>query len=225
MLGIAAVDASTLPRERQPLTTVMRGMGRDSTSVVDARYDRHFTENRAATGVSTVIAKGRFFINGWALPANQGNYAVRAPNGYLVNQTPWLLRDAANGTGKGGYKAQKPAATYAAAALAVATGIVPGQEVRLYDTDADDHVDLIEADYKECVLVGRIHRNSDGSYRLLRDDLDRAARSESQDQLYLLYLTLNGSEQDIGARFGGFRYSGFEQSVQPGGQPPTPSRT
>ena len=35
-------------------------------------------------------------------------------------------------------------------------------------------------------------------------------------QIYLLYLTLNGSTQDIGAKFGGYHYAGFDNEVKAG---------
>ncbi|WKX25769.1 hypothetical protein [Tatumella ptyseos] len=39
-------------------------------------------------------------------------------------------------------------------------------------------------------------------------------------QIYLLYLALNGSKNDIGARFGGFNYLGFENEVRAGTMTP-----
>ena len=39
-------------------------------------------------------------------------------------------------------------------------------------------------------------------------------------QIYLLYLTLNGSANDIGAKFGGFDYTGFENEIRAGSRTP-----
>ncbi|BEV14355.1 hypothetical protein HBDW_11430 [Herbaspirillum sp. DW155] len=177
IIGCSATDATQVARahtDRTLLKAIVLGMGSEGASVTDARYDRYFGQGSAAAGVAAVIAAGRFLVNGLAIPATETDCARRFPDGYPVNQTPWLRYDDKVSAWRGGYQGEKVAGSYAAAALAVATGIVPGLEVRLYDTDRDGHADLIEADFKEGVQVGRIIRNDDGTYSVTRGDIDTA---------------------------------------------------
>lgn len=172
--ALGAGAASARPPLAHPAPVLLRAivlnMGDDARSVTDARYNALFAGHDAAQGVAQVIRAGRFLINGRAIPGNAAAFAKACPDGYLVNQVPWLTRDAATGGWKGGYKAEKPAATYEAAALASATGIVPGLEVRLYDTDRDGFVDRIAADYKEGVAVGQVLRRRNGTLAVRRAD-------------------------------------------------------
>ncbi|WP_372168520.1 hypothetical protein [Xanthomonas axonopodis] len=177
LIGCSATDTTQMARaytDRTLLKAIVLGMGSEGASVTDARYNRYFDQGSAAAGVPAVIAAGRFLINGLAIPATEADCARQFPDGYPVNQTPWLRYDAAAPAWRGGYQGEKVAGSYAAAALAVATGIVPGLEVRLYDTDRDGHADLIKADFKEGVQVGRIIRNGDGTYSIERGDIDTA---------------------------------------------------
>lgn len=183
-LGCAGADAVNASGGKTLLRAIVLGMGTDSPTVTNAQYDRYFRQGTAASGVPAVIAAGRFLINGYAIAATENDYASQYPNGYLVNQVPWLRYDPDKATWMGGYKAEKPAATYAAAALAVATGIVAGLEVRLYDTDHDGYADLIEADYKEGVAISRITRNSDGSYSVDRGDIETASKTASEGRVF-----------------------------------------
>lgn len=171
-LGAGMALASPAQSHAAPvlLRSIVVNMGDDGRSVTDARYNPLFAGRDAAKGVAQVIRAGRFLINGRAIPGDAGAFAKTCPDGYLVNQVPWLTRDAATGGWKGGYKAERSASTYEAAALASATGIVPGLEVRLYDTDGDGFVDRIEADYKEGVAVGQVLRQRNGTLAVRRAD-------------------------------------------------------
>ena len=160
------------PHEQVLLRAIVLDMGPDAASVTDASYNSLFRGGNATKGVSVLIAAGRFRINGFPLPSNASAFGQTSPSGYLVNQVPWLTYDAEKKTWRGGYKAEKVATSYAAAALETATGIVAGLEVRLYDENGDGFADLIDADYKEGVLVGQILRQADGGYRVLRADVD-----------------------------------------------------
>ncbi|MFD2781293.1 hypothetical protein ACFS32_09360 [Novosphingobium pokkalii] len=152
------------------MRAIVLNMGDEGRSVTDARYDSLFRGGDATQGVVQVIRAGRFFINGIAMPATAEDFAKTSPDGYLVNQVAWLKRDAATGAWKGGFKAEKPAASYESAALASATGIVAGLEVRLYDTDHDGFADRIEAEYKEGVAVGKVLRRRNGMFSVRRAD-------------------------------------------------------
>jgi hypothetical protein len=172
--ALGAGPALARPARMHPAPVLLRAivlnMGDDARSVSDGRYNALFAGNDAAQGVAQVIRAGRFLINGRAIPANAAAFSRTSPDGYLVNQAPWLTRDAATGGWKGGFKAEKPASTYEAAALASATGIVAGLEVRLYDTNGDGLVDRIEADYKEGVAVGQVRRQRNGTLAVRRAD-------------------------------------------------------
>lgn len=182
--GVMANAASITNADKILLKAIVLNMGTDGATVLDAQYDKYFKQGNSATGVSAVIAAGNFFINGYAIPATETEYARKYPNGYLVNQVPWLYYDSSKTIWKGGYKGEKAAASYAAATLAVATGIVAGLEVRLYDTDHDGYADLIEADYKEGVQVGQITKNSDGTYSVYRGDIDTAHKTTFEGRAF-----------------------------------------
>jgi len=166
------------------LKAIVLNMGGEGASVVNARYNRYFRQHSAAAGVSAIIEAGKFFINGYAIPATAHDFLRQTPAGYLVNQVPWLTYDAATKSWKGGYKAQGAAAQYEAAALAVATGIVAGLEVRLYDTDHDGYTDLVDVDFLEGLIVSRITTASDGSYRLDRGDIDVAKKTAGEGAVF-----------------------------------------
>lgn len=161
----------------------MLSMGGDGRTITDPRYDCMFRQGNALEGVLSVIRGGHFFINGYALPGTEAAFSKTIPTGYLVNQVPWLVYDAATGIWKGGYKAEKAFATFDEAMLATATGIVPGLEVRLYDGDGDGYADRIEADFKEGVAVGRIIRNSDDTVTILRADTGERIKTSSEGRI------------------------------------------
>lgn len=166
------------------LKAIVLSMGTDSTSVTNPQYDALFQQGNAEAGVAAVIAAGKFFINGYAMPGTASAYAKAYPDGFRVNQVPWLYYDASAATWKGGFHGEKTAPSYEAAALAVASGIVAGLEVRLYDTTGNGYTDLIEADYKEGTAVNRITRNSDGSYSVYRGDIDAANQTTNDGRVF-----------------------------------------
>ena len=166
----AVARPATYHSAKGMMRAIVLNMGDEGRSVTDARYDSLFRSGDATQGVEQMIRAGRFFINGMAMPATAEDFAKTCPGGYLVNQIAWLKRDAVTGAWKGGFKAEKPAASYDAAALATATGIVAGLEVRLYDTDHDGFADRIEADYKEGVTVGRVLHRRNATFSVRRAD-------------------------------------------------------
>lgn len=166
------------------LRAVVLNMGQDAARITDGRNDRYFKQGSAVTGVAAVIAAGKFSINGLPIPASEADFRQHTPGGYQVNQVNWLSFDAASGHWKGGFRGQKTAASYAAAALEVATGIVAGLELRLYDTDGDRFADTIEADYKEGVQVQDIIRHADGTVSVLRSDIDTAQRTAEEGRVF-----------------------------------------
>lgn len=184
MLGCASAQTGGAGGHRTLLKAIVLGMGSEGSSVIDARYDPYFRQGTAKAGVPAVIAAGKFLVNGDAIPATEAEFAAKHPEGYQVNRVRWLYHDRDKAAWAGGYKGGKSAASYQAAALAVATGIVAGLEVRLYDTDRDGYADLIEADYKEGVTVERIARHGDGTYSVHRGDIGTANRTASEGRVF-----------------------------------------
>lgn len=181
--GQSSKSSSTAGINGTVLKAVVLSMGTDSSAVTNVQYNKYFKQGTAAAGVPAVIAAGKFFINGFALPATEAECLSKYPNGYLVNQVPWLYYGT-SGAWKGGYKGQTTATSYDAAALAVATGIVAGLEVRFYDTDNDGFTDLIDADFKEGVQVNKITLNIDGTYSVDRGDIDTVSKTAYEGRTF-----------------------------------------
>jgi len=198
--GAAAATNQGSPEPKTLIQAIVLGMGRDAPVVTDARYDPYFKGHSAAAGIPAVIAAGRFYINGLVLPSSEAAYAKQTPDGYLVNQVRWLYRDATGTAWRGGYKGQKTVGSYAEAALAVATGIVPGLEVRLYDSDGDGLADLVEADYKEGVQVERVTHRNDDSYSVERGDIDTLKRTGQEGRVFDAQHFSGASGERIDAR-------------------------
>lgn len=173
MLSINNVAAASIAKGTL-IKAVVLNMGKDGATVTDAQYDGYFKEHSAAIGVRAIVMAGQFYINGNPIPATAKDYFLQTPKGYLVNQEPWLYYDEKSAVWRGGYKGQTSATTYEAAALAVATGIVAGLEVRFYDTHHKGYTDMIDADFLEGVIVSQIIHNSDNTYSVYRGDIDRA---------------------------------------------------
>ncbi|MFM2476845.1 hypothetical protein [Celerinatantimonas sp. MCCC 1A17872] len=184
------------------LKAIVLNMGKDGATVTDARYNNLFESHNATSGVAAAIRSGQFFINGLPIPATAAAFKKSSPAGYLVNQVPWLRYDASKHQWQGGYKAEQPATSYAAAALATADGIVAGLEVRLYDTNDDGYTDRIDADYKEGVLVNRIKHNSDNTYSVYRQVFDTKNKTAAEGRLYDgKHFTLTSGEKIKAANF------------------------
>gem|GEM_PF-6081859 len=162
------------------LRAVVLNMGRDAAHITDGIYDRYFKQGTATNGVAAVIASGKFSINGLPIPASSTEFQQRTPDGYKVNQVNWLSYNPVTHSWMGGYHAQRVFANYDAAALAVATDIVPGLEMRLYDTDGDGFADTIDADYKEGVQVQDIIRHQDGSVSVRRGDISQRSTEDGK---------------------------------------------
>lgn len=169
------------------LKTIVNSMGEDAT-VTNAQYSKYFKEGSAEDGVKAIIADGKFIINGYAIPATETECTAEYPDGYSVNKTAWLYKSGDNW--HGGMKGEKAYDSYAAAALAVATAIPAGLEVKLYDTNNDGYTDLIETQYLEALIVNKITHNGDGTY-----SVDRGALGSS-----ITYSITDGKAFD-GSRF------------------------
>ena len=154
--------------EKTMLKAIVINMGEDKT-VTDALYDGFFAQGSALEGVRDILAAGKFRINGFAIPATAEAFNEECPEGWMLNQSPWLIRV------DDGYKVDRTTyADYADAALAAATGFDAGLEVRLYDADGDGYTDEIDMDYVEAVIVSEIIENADGTYQVKRSPVDPA---------------------------------------------------
>lgn len=169
------------------LRSIVLDMGSDAATVTDAQYDEFFAQGNATEGVKAVIASGRFYINRWSIPGTEAaftNATSCTSDGYLVNQKAWLSYDASSATYKGGFEGETQADSYADAALSVATGIVAGLEVRLWDVDGDGYTDLIDADYLEGTTVDMVHHNANGTYSLYRGNIDVANKTPNEGSVF-----------------------------------------
>ena len=153
------------------LKTIVNNMGEDET-VTNAQYSKYFKEGTAEDGVKAIIAAGKFIINGYAIPATETACTDEYPDGYSVNKTAWLYKS--GDSWHGGINGEKTYDSYAAASLAVATALPAGLEVKLYDTNNDGYTDLIETQYQEALIVGKITHNGDETYSVARGALDSA---------------------------------------------------
>jgi hypothetical protein len=161
------------------LKAIVNNMG-DDTIVTDEQYNEYFKEYTAENGVKAIIAAGKFFINGIAIPTTEAKCVAEYPDGYTVNEVAWLYKgDDGWMGGKSGGRA--PLDSYDAAALATAIGLPAGLEVRLYDTDTDGYADLIEAQYLEGLVVDKITDNGNGTYSVSRGELDPAITYSEND--------------------------------------------
>lgn len=169
------------------LRAVVLDMGADAANVTASQYDQYFSQGSAVDGVEAVIAAGQFYINLWAIPATEAvfqNSTECTSGGYLVNQVAWLYYNATTSSWYGGYEAETEADSYDAAALSVATGIVAGLEVRLWDTDGDGFADVIDADYLEGVTVDTVTENTNGTYSVYRGNIDVANKTPEEGTIF-----------------------------------------
>ncbi|MDR1188994.1 MAG: hypothetical protein LBK95_16355 [Bifidobacteriaceae bacterium] len=181
------------------LKAVVNNMG-EGTTATNSQYDDYFDAATAEAGVAAIIAAGRFFINGFALPGTEAEYTATWPDGYALNQSVWLAKS--GNRWKGGNGGATFFDTYDEAALSIANAIPAGLEVRLYDTDEDGFADLIETLYLGAVIADTITENADGTYTIARAELDPA-------------LTYSENDGTPYSAAGGPFSAGWEQTVKP----------
>lgn len=161
-------DQITYKEDPMLLKAIEINMGNDKT-VTNEIYNEFFREGSAAEGVRAILAAGRFYINGFPIPGTAEDFERICPEGYLLNQSPWLVPES------DGYRVDRGTYDrYEDAALAAATGFDAGLEVRLLDETGDGFTDRIDMDYVEAVIVREIVKNDDG-YRVRRAEPDPAA--------------------------------------------------
>lgn len=169
------------------LRAIVLDTGTDAANVTATEYDQYFEEGSALEGVKAVIASGQFYINLWSIPSTEATFQNDSEclgYGYLVNQVPWLHYNSTSGSLWGGYKAETEDDSYEAAALSVATSIVAGLEVRLWDTNGDGYTDLIDADYLQGVTVDTVTKNTNGTYSVYRGNIDVANKTPSEGTIF-----------------------------------------
>jgi hypothetical protein len=177
--GSAIVDDKDGEKVLQ--AAIVNNMGEDTT-VINDQYSKYFKEDTAVDGVKAIIAAGKFIMNGYAIPATEAECAAKYPDGYTVNETAWLYKSGDGWIGgKPGGGPPKIPGSYDAAALATATGLPAGLEVRLYDTNKDGYTDLIETHYLEALIASKITDNGDGTYSVDRGELDSSITYSTND--------------------------------------------
>lgn len=169
------------------LRAIVLDMGTDAANVTATEYDQFFEEGSALEGVKAVIASGQLYVNLWSIPSTEATFHNNSEclrYGYLVNQVPWLYYNSTSVSWWGGYEAETEADSYEAAALSVATSIVAGLEVRLWDTNGDGYIDLIDADYLQGVTVDNVTKNTNGTYSVYRGNIDVANKTPSEGTIF-----------------------------------------
>ena len=148
----------------------------DVSTVTDEQYNEYFKEKSAVEGVKAIIAAGKYSINDIAIPGTQEQFEQTCPEGYEVNGSKWLYQKDGKWVGAGSDRNLYD--TYAEAAFKTATGIPAGLEIRILDEDSDGVADAVSADYKEGLIVGKVTHEHDGTYRIVRSELEGQYASE-----------------------------------------------
>ena len=150
----AIVRSDPAAKEGAVLRYIVNNMGTDTT-VMNAQYDGYFQEGSTAAGVRAILDAGRFYVNGFAIPATEEELEKNWPDGWKINGETVLQKskDGKYTAGRDIYD------TYAEAACAVAEQLPDGLELALLDSDGDGFADRIENKYYGAVIVGSLTEN------------------------------------------------------------------
>lgn len=163
-LQAAAATAVSETSGKAPLTSLItQNEGRTIKTVTDSRYNPFFAASSAENGVRQIIKAGKFRINGFAIPPDAQTLAKEWPQGYSVNGSTWLAKEADH------YVVDKKEYnSYDDAALAVVNRIPAGLEIRIYDQDGDGFGDSIEASVWEAIIPKTMRKDDAGNIILHR---------------------------------------------------------
>ena len=164
-VSLLPAAAAASPEDNAPMATVVtkrEGSGGMGSPVGIYDYPEYFDEG----GVDAVVAAGNFYINGFAVPADEASLT----ESFVVNEGTMSLSKGESGwqVGRDEY------ATYAEAVKALINDELPGGlAIDLYDTDGDGKAEAANLWYTEGVIVNEITQNANGTYRVFRGDLKR----------------------------------------------------
>ena len=136
----------------------------DNSGVVNEAYAAYYKEGSALEGVKAIIASGNCFINGMPVPASEDELDELYPDGYTVNDTPWLVRSNDGWSLGSGFFAKTMDGPYLdAAAEMLRSKVNNGLESVLYDDDGDGYADRIETMVYLSAGATEIIENDDGT--------------------------------------------------------------
>lgn len=166
-------------RNKTLLCAIIINMDKDE-NITSEQYNKYYRGNNAIEGIKEIIKNNQFYINDFPIPGTEREFQIKYPEGYLINQKEWLVYK----DGKYQVNFMDSYDDYDDAAFATATGFIAGLEFRLYDTNDDNYVDIIEMDYVECFIVNEIIKNDDGTYNLFRSKIDNSMKLDNDGREY-----------------------------------------
>lgn len=151
-----------------------------STPITDASFDQYF-KGTAAAGVEEILNAGKFYVNGFALPAKEGEFNINL--GFIT-----LAKNADGSWSSSVHKGNTSDPTFEAARLKLAEGLTKfaGLYVDLFDDNGDGYADRIETTVKQSVRVDEIIAVS-GGYRIDRTNFkvaEKAGAKEVNDVIF-----------------------------------------
>lgn len=154
-------------KNSEPLFRVLNKMNGESV-ISDEKYAAFFREGSAEKGVKAILSAGKFFVNGFPVPAEAAEFGV--------NSEMWLTRE-----GEGWHVDRKVFDSYADAAFAIVDRLPAGIDVNAYDTDGDGFADLIDTWCPDAMIAAALTRGEDGTVVLDRGSLDAAVKYSDKD--------------------------------------------
>lgn len=145
-----------------------------STPITDASYDEYF-KGTAAEGVEEILNAGKFFVNGFALPAAESEFNINL--GFIT-----LVKTADGSWSSSVHKGNTSDPTFEAARLKLAEGLTKfaGLHVNLFDDDEDGFADRIETTVKQSVRVDALIADGN-NVKIDRTNFEVAVKEGAQE--------------------------------------------
>ncbi|MGM9606409.1 MAG: stalk domain-containing protein [Oscillospiraceae bacterium] len=145
-----------------------------STPITDASYDKYF-KGTAAEGVKEILNAGKFFVNGFALPATESEFNINL--GFIT-----LVKTADGSWSSSVHKGNTSDPTFEEARLKLAEGLTKfaGLYVNLFDDNGDGFADRIETTVKQSVRVDQLIVDGD-SVKIDRTNFEVAVKEGAEE--------------------------------------------
>lgn len=145
-----------------------------STPITDASFDKYF-KGTAAQGVEEILNAGKFYVNGFALPAKEGEFNINL--GFIT-----LTKTADGSWSSSVHKGNTSDPDFTSARMKLAQGLTKfaGLYVNLFDDNGDGYADRIETTVKQSVRVDEIIAVS-GGFRINRTNFKVAAKDGAKE--------------------------------------------
>lgn len=134
--------------------------------ITDAAQDQYFKEGNALDGVEAILEAGRYYVNGYQVPASEeecgeafvvmGYYKL-----YKNDDGTWAAENN-----------QRTGTDFVDARMGMVEALsrTTGLPVYIYDTDGDGYADMIDSSFYAVALVDTLIDNGDGTISLDRGD-------------------------------------------------------